>query len=351
MSPSAFITRRKRKKGFTYVVRYRIAGREAPVHHAGSFKTMREAKIRRDWIAGALAAGRDPAAELEQLRNPKEAQTLESLVESYLAGRVDRAPQSLKQARSYLTKILPLLPTTTVDEMTPGDVNHVIGRLNQELVPTSVHRYLGEFRQLLDYAGLDPNPSRHRTIRLPRVVTDEPVPPTLEHFLAILDYLPSAIVLPAILMEQTAMRVGEVEALTWGDIDEAGARARVRARTAKARRSRWVQIPGWLMQLVVETCPPDDRVPDRRVFPKLRTNTVRMAMRRSCVAAKIPHYHPHDLRHRRLSLWHGQGVPARELSERAGHSKPSITLDVYSHTMPLDEASIGELEQKLVRSR
>ncbi len=35
--------------------------------------------------------------------------------------------------------------------------------------------------------------------------------------------------------------------------------------------------------------------------------------------------------------WHQSGVPARELAERAGHSKPSMSLDVYSHVMPADE--------------
>ncbi len=53
--------------------------------------------------------------------------------------------------------------------------------------------------------------------------------------------------------------------------------------------------------------------------------------------AKIPHYSPHDLRHRRLTLWHQSGVPARELAERAGHSKPSMSLDVYTHVMPVAE--------------
>lgn len=48
-------------------------------------------------------------------------------------------------------------------------------------------------------------------------------------------------------------------------------------------------------------------------------------------------YHPHDLRHRRITIWHQSGVPARELAERAGHSRPSMSLDVYSHVMPPDE--------------
>ena len=37
------------------------------------------------------------------------------------------------------------------------------------------------------------------------------------------------------------------------------------------------------------------------------------------------------------SLWHASGMPARELAERMGHSKASMSLDVYTHVMPPDE--------------
>ena len=75
------------------------------------------------------------------------------------------------------------------------------------------------------------------------------------------------------------------------------------------------------MEAIEATCPPEDRVPERKVL------------------AKVPHYSPHSLRHRRITLWHQSGVPARELAERAGHSKPSMSLDVYSHVMPADDVS------------
>ena len=74
-------------------------------------------------------------------------------------------------------------------------------------------------------------------------------------------------------------------------------------------------------------------------------------MATACTTAGIPVYTPHDLRHRRLSLWHGQGVPVKELAARAGHARASMTLDVYSHVMPLEEVSTESLEAVLVRSR
>jgi integrase len=80
-------------------------------------------------------------------------------------------------------------------------------------------------------------------------------------------------------------------------------------------------------------------VPERRVFQGLEVSAARQAMSRACRNAKIPHYSPHDLRHRRLTLWHQSGVPARELAERAGHSRPSMSLDTYTHVMPVAEVA------------
>ena len=79
-------------------------------------------------------------------------------------------------------------------------------------------------------------------------------------------------------------------------------------------------MPEWLMDAIEDTCPLEDRVPDRKVFQGLQVSAARQAMTRACNSAKIPHYPPHDLRHRRLTLWHQAAVPARELAERAGHS-------------------------------
>jgi hypothetical protein len=58
---------------------------------------------------------------------------------------------------------------------------------------------------------------------------------------------------------------------------------------------------------------------------------------------------------------HQSGVPARELAERAGHVRPSMSLDVYSHVMPSDEVTserflslfndVGGLERPSIRVR
>ena len=73
------------------------------------------------------------------------------------------------------------------------------------------------------------------------------------------------------------------------------------------------------------------------MFQGISEASAYQTMTRACHTAGIQHYHPHDLRHRRITVWHQSGVPAQELAERAGHAKPSLSLDVHSHVMPADE--------------
>ena len=140
-------------------------------------------------------------------------------------------------------------------------------------------------------------------------------------------------------IEQGALRLGEAVGLRWADVDAAGLRLRLPKSATKRDRARWIYLPEWLMEAIEETCPLEDRVPERKVFQGITEASAYQAMSRACRNAKVPHYHPHDLRHRRITIWHQSGVPARELAERAGHARPSMSLDVYSHVMPPDELS------------
>ena len=88
---------------------------------------------------------------------------------------------------------------------------------------------------------------------------------------------------------------------------------------------------------VLDTCPPDDRTPTRRVFPGATRQTIGMAMRNACKAAGIAHYSPHDLRHRYASVRIREGVPVTDLAAQLGHARKSLTLDTYSHVLVKDD--------------
>lgn len=128
------------------------------------------------------------------------------------------------------------------------------------------------------------------------------------------------------------MRVGELHALEWGDVDEVESRFRIKAgRTAAARR--WVAVRENVMDEVTETCPREDRTAERRVFPGFTADVAKNVMARACKTAGIVHRHPHDLRHRYASVQIARGVPVTQVAAQLGHSRKSRTLDTYSHVV------------------
>jgi integrase len=229
--------------------------------------------------------------------------------------------------------------TATPPTITATEITEWIADLSETRKPRTLGQYLIAFRLLLDHIGLEPNVARDPRVKLPKHVREEPQPPSREHFEAILEALGEKWRLLFVTIEQGALRVGEAVGLRWADVDAAGLRLRLPRSATKRDKARRVYLPEWLMAAIEETCQLEDRVPERRVFQGITEASAYQAMSRACRNAKVPHYHPHDLRHRRITIWHQSGVPARELAERAGHARPSMSLDVYSHVMPPDEES------------
>jgi integrase len=136
---------------------------------------------------------------------------------------------------------------------------------NMDLKPASLSRYIATLRLILDFAGVDPNPARDGRVKLPRIEQTVVEPPSGDDVDTIIATVPSRWRLPLRVLEQTGMRVGELQALAWSDVDEQGCRFRVKqGKTAAARR--WVAVPEWLMIEVAETCPREDRTAERSVF-------------------------------------------------------------------------------------
>jgi integrase len=337
--PTLTITTRTRSTGEKrYVVRYRLGGRAYPVVHGGSFKTMKEAKIRRDLIAGQLAAGRNPALILAALAaKPAPTLSVRRWAQRFLDSRIDLDDNTKRNYRSVLAKISNRFGDRVPAELHADDVAEWIAEISTKLKPGTVQLHLVVLRLLLVYVGLHENPARDPRVKLPKRVREEPQPPPAEHVQVILEALGQKWRLLFITIEQGALRLGEAVRLRWGDVDAANLRLRLPRSQTKRDRPRWVYLPAWLIEAVEQTCPLEDRTPERRVFQGITEASAYQAMTRACKTAKVPHYHPHDLRHRRITVWHQTGVPARELAERAGHSKPSMSLDVYSHVLPADE--------------
>lgn len=91
--------------------------------------------------------------------------------------------------------------------------------------------------------------------------------------------------------------------------------------------------PAELFNAVVALCPRDDRVPDRPVFIGFGAERFRTALARACTAAGIALFSPHDLRHRRVSLLHAQGLTWARIGEVVGHADLMTTARTYTHVL------------------
>ena len=161
---------------------YRLGGRAYPLVRAGSFRTMKEARARRDLIAGEIAAGRNPALLLHALHETPLRRTLRKVFDEFIAARVDVIVKTLalyRNARDRLRSLADLDP----NELTAAHVRSWISENSEAcdeyaaLSPKSLSHYLSSLRQVLEFADVQPNPARSLKVKLPTQATKEEVSP------------------------------------------------------------------------------------------------------------------------------------------------------------------------------
>lgn len=88
------------------------------------------------------------------------------------------------------------------------------------------------------------------------------------------------------------------------------------------------------------------------VFPSMRgtpldAGRLRHDFKRILRRANLPVIRFHDLRHTAASLMLLNGIPSIVVSRRLGHSKPSVTLDIYGHYLPGMQSTAAALMDEL----
>lgn len=321
---SCYIVARDTKNGRSYHVKYRRGGEAFPVEHGGAFPTRKAAELRKGKVLEWLAAGLNPQTQIRRLSRTD--QTMGQLADAWLEGRVDIDASTRGIYRVHVGRVRDYFGDWEPEAVTQQDVAAFVASLS--LAAGTVRQAVGVLRMILDTADLPANPARSKLVRLPRNERRTLEPPDAPHVLAMLRHAHSAHRACLVLLEQTGLRVSEALSLSPGDVDVS--RVRVRAETTKTDRPRWVPCPEWLT--------------DTLTLPLGGSRqAVYNAVRNGCAEANVQHFRTHDLRHRRASLWHQQGVPAVELARRLGHARPSMSLDVYSHVMPLEEMAAQDL--------
>lgn len=174
------------------------------------------------------------------------------------------------------------------------------------------------------------------------------------------------------------LRLGELLALRWSDVDWANGRLLVvqaldtrrdgvvRFKETKTHRSaRPVSVPPQLLAALREhragqgtvraanaaTWTPFDLVFATDTGLPLTSGWARKSFYRLLDERGLPRIPLHGLRHPMATLMLAAGEHPKVVSERLGHSNPSFTLTEYSHVMPgMHEDATRRLEEALVPS-
>ena len=171
----------------------------------------------------------------------------------------------------------------------------------------------------------------------------------------------------------TGMRVGELLALRWADVDlephaPAGNGTISVNATLKWRDGQavWAAPKSQYSRRLIAIAPPViERLKRHRVLQRLervaagpawqdydlvfcdeiggplKGDMLRHRHERFLASAHLPRIRPHDLRHTCATILLSQGVNPKVVSSMLGHSSVAITLDIYSHVLPhmLDDAA------------
>lgn len=164
---------------------------------------------------------------------------------------------------------------------------------------------------------------------------------------------------PMLLSALCGLRRGEVCALRWRNVDLVGAsisivesieqtKAGLRFKSPKSGKGRTVALPASvvdelrahrarraqdLLKLGVRLTD-DDLVLGHADGSMMTPIYVSQIWARQIAKSKLPRIRFHDLRHTHATHLLANGVHPKVASERLGHSRVGITLDLYSHVMP-----------------
>ncbi len=180
----------------------------------------------------------------------------------------------------------------------------------------------------------------------------------------------SRMLVPALLAVLCGLRRGEIAALRWGRVDLATgqmsvvesaeqSRTGVRYKPPKSGKGRTVALSSTLIDelkayrlrqaqaLLRIGVRMDDTtfVCTREDGEPLQPNTLTIGWEREIVRTGLPRIRFHDLRHAHATHLLASGVHPKIASERLGHSKVGITLDLYSHVMPgMQEDAVAKVQ-------
>jgi integrase len=334
--PSVWIAARPTKDGGRrYRVLYHLGGRGARSRYAGTFGTKREAEIRKNWVAGELAALRVPDLAFDEPDQTPVAPTLAEACDAWRATRVDVTDGTRALHRTALGRVLKTdIATARIDAIHVDDVVAMVTALVDAGYKRETVKKSRDFlAMVLDHYEIEPNAARDKRVRLPRERKPHVPPPLASHVERVAEVLPRHHVLPLLIIDECGPRVNELVTAKVGDLDEDRRAIRVRSEVEKNDRYRLLQLPDDLFAALLATLPPrEDRDLDAALFPDLDDAALRTAIAKACKATATPHFSPHGLRRRRGSLYYKRTGSLAEVAQLLGDSQ-RVASDHYVYAL------------------
>ncbi|MFN8108900.1 MAG: site-specific integrase [Thermoleophilia bacterium] len=279
---------------------------------------------------------------------------------STYTGRTSRGirPNTLRDYRDDLEQhVIPVLGGRRLSSIEPRHLKALTLKLaEQGKAPSTVRNIMAPVRALfataVEEGVLRTNPclglrlpgGQAAGARQPRALTEQ-------ELTRLMGEVPHQWRLLVGFLTQTGVRVGELTALCWGDVDLESRRVRVRRRryrnTLDAPKSRFgirdIPIsPALASDLRAHRAAsrfPGDEDPVFPTFngaPQDATNLLARVVKPAAVRAGVPWAGLHTLRHTCASILFRSGWNAKQVQMVLGHHSAAFTLSTYVHLVPDD---------------
>jgi|TARA_Y100000296_G_C5119036_1_gene229364 integrase len=204
---------------------------------------------------------------------------------------------------------------------------YVRKREDAGLAPATIGLDVAALLRYLKYRGLD----THRLERMP-VMLKTPQYLTQDEISALIANCNQLVGKTMIaLLYDSGARISEILGVKVEDVDWNGA-LRV---TRKGGRQEFANVSGWGMNYLAQWM--DRRTGDHpKVFGSRNYNDMYRILKSAGMKAKLPHFHPHMLRHSRAIHLRQQGVDWAEIGYQLGHVNPTITIKYYTRPDTFD---------------
>lgn len=258
------------------------------------------------------------------------------------------------------TKILPYFGEKPINKITVADVrcwqNALIRKhYSQTYLKTINNQLNAVFNYAVRYYDLSSNPCQ-KAGSMGKAKADEKEIWTKEEFQQFADSVMDKRVpwLSFTILFWTGLRIGELLALTWEDIDLEKKTLRVNKSYQRLNKKDLITAPKtpksnrviFIPQFLVDDLRDyHDSLyapqPQDRVLPVTKS-TLEKDMKRGCKLSGVKKIRIHDLRHSHASLLAELKLTPNEAAERLGHENIETTLNIYSHVYPEKQEKLAE---------